>query len=617
MNKSQLIQLSINRMKTMAAYMLTSAVAVSLFCHPSHAETKSDESCAVVNNDDFTFRNLVEIVRNKNCRAKSIDDVVPLLPERMRSKLTLFFRSQSLQGPHRDDFLHPRAILSSVKSVSQFDRLRPALMVSFNGHPSQPGYNRLEAVDLNPFSISEDVFTYYEIEFPTDEEAKKLTWNEAQLRIKVSEANPKTCQQCHGNPARPIFQAYPLWEGAFGSKHVDGMSDYEKKGLRQFVDFHSTKQDSRYRHLNPSRFQSSRMQTTDFNLRLPRLTDPIDFDSSEPAIQLNTDLANYNGLRVTRLMNAMPFYQQFKFAIAGALQDCDNFVEFFTQDAYIKLRQNTGLENKLSSKIFEERTKRVFEFFQKQGPDQFGDFWSVLRLSPGQKLSDKGVSEAMRRHKAYWHNDPVLFALWVDTIAKQGKDRAATDAVKLRFIFEGMGIDLSNWWTDLKQPTYRSNSGFGLPWWEALENLDPVLKKLRSEIEPGHQNNGHAAEASEKRYCAELAGLSRRALQRVQISTTDSSSLQNDSEIRPFDESYPSVFETTCRKCHVDHAVGPAIPFDNRLAFESWLKAGNNAKSLKWRTLEAHETKKMPPTRDLNLHERQQIEKYLKSLTGN
>ena len=180
-----------------------------------------------------------------------------------------------------------------------------------------------------------------------------------------------------------------------------------------------------------------------------------------------------------------------------------------------------------------------------------------------------------------------------------------------------MGADMRNWWTDLSQPTYRSNSGFGQPWLKALEDLDPTLKQLRAdsgieEAQYSQNNNYENVEILEKKYCEKLSGMSRSAIQNAQISNVHEPE-QNYQTENTLSSNYPTVFETTCRKCHVDNAVGPAIPFDNKLAFEEWLKTDTHAKSLKWRTLEAPETKRMPPTRSLTDQERGQIERYLRS----
>ncbi len=84
----------------------------------------------------------------------------------------------------------------------------------------------------------------------------------------------------------------------------------------------------------------------------------------------------------------------------------------------------------------------------------------------------------------------------------------------------------------------------------ALEAIDPSLRQVK---ENNSLNN-------KKSYCDNLAGLSRNLLQDFEFSTASLASQAFDTEPQN-PNSLPKVFETTCRKCHVDLMVGPAIPF--------------------------------------------------------
>lgn len=84
-------------------FMLTLSIsALAAPCRPSE-------------NQPFALLELTSLIRNPECKVKSIDDVLGVIPEHMKSRFSLFYRSQSLQGPHNKDFIYPRAILSSVQ----------------------------------------------------------------------------------------------------------------------------------------------------------------------------------------------------------------------------------------------------------------------------------------------------------------------------------------------------------------------------------------------------------------------------------------------------------------------------------------------------------------------
>ena len=540
--------------------------------------------CRASSDKSFTLHELAAIIRNKTCQIKSIDDVLSILPDRMRSKMALFYRSQSLQGPHKIDYLHPRAILSSVPEFPDLN-LPPAMMLSFNGHPSQSGYDRLEILDLKPSTQSTAIFNYHEIEFPDASQTDRLSWEEAQSSIKISKANPQQCVQCHGQPsARPVFQSYPTWEGAFGSRHTSTDSN-EMNELQRFVDFQSQNPHSRYRHLN-----LARISPTDGYHPSPGINDPLHFGSAAQTIRINTDLANYNGMRVANIIRSLPFYGAFRFAIIGAMNRCEPSYDFFPKTVLEGLKSNIESINEFAAVTQSDRQARLFSQLLST-PHSFGSLGSF-----GEQHAN--LRSKIEYHRRYWNNDPVLFALSVDTISKQGPDRFVPETATLRLIFEGQGVTMSNWWSDLRQPTYRSNSGFGINWSEFLLANETSLKK-----QPPYPNDKDRTE-----FCKDLADLSRRSLRDYRVTPVFKPNvLINSSE-------YPAVFQNTCAKCHIEQDIGPRIPFHDPDQFANWAKVNNRLNKIEHRVFSAPEGLSMPPTRTLTTPELTEIRTYLERL---
>jgi len=547
--------------------------------------------CPSFTNENFTLTELTKIIRTESCQVKTIDDVLGLLPERMRSRLALFYKSKSLQAPHKTDYINPRAILSSVQGTAP--NLAPAMMLSFNGEPSQRGYNRLEVLNLNPLARDGNVFNYHEIEFPEENTVGALSWTEAQTQIRISAANPAKCVQCHGTPARPVFQQYPNWEGAYGSRHTSGLTPEETAGLTSFINAHSNNNLSRYRHINPKRFET--VYLSEISGKIILLNDKITFTNAEQTKTMNTDLSNYNGIRIASLIKKQPFYEAFKYAIVGAFRLCGNPTSFFTQPVLEKLKNNIDLNGKFSSPEARINSEKAFlQIASNMLQSTFGSYESIV--GPKYDFS-ASPQERMTTQRQFWNNDEVLFGLAVDTLARQGYDRYIPEAAMLRLIFEGQGVDMSNWWSDLKRNTYRTNSGFGLNWDTMLRAQEPTTEWALPEY-PNREER--------VKICEKLAPLSRAAMANFAV---------KDSPIQPppglSNNGLPSIFQKTCAKCHVENDIGPRIPFDDAAKFTVWLKDPRRLKRIKYKLFEAPELESMPPTRHLSAEEKAQLDNFL------
>jgi|GEM_PF-2806690 len=147
----------------------------------------------------------------------ALDEVRRMRPKFM-SQHTVAYDSKSLHG---SSFENPRALVfgGDAKTV-----------LSFNGHPDQAGYERIEMMCFNDES---NTFDFRDVAFPAeaknDSMLKDIPESKRKLPFVISgrhgDGNRK-CTACHGSPARPNWHPYNLWPGICGT---DADSYFENK----------------------------------------------------------------------------------------------------------------------------------------------------------------------------------------------------------------------------------------------------------------------------------------------------------------------------------------------------------------------------------------------------
>lgn len=197
---------------------------------------------------------------------KSVEDVLRRLPAEYRTHFVLMERSRSLQEASPEA---PRALLFGE---------RAELVLSFNGHPGQRGYDSLETVELDPSRMT------YEIR------AVHFVGGKAM----VSGPNPEICLRCHRSLPRPNWEPYPHWPGALGQG--PNYSADERRRLEAFST--AAAAHPRYRYLDFTR--AKRRDTS-------------------PAFDLYALYTEQNLKRMARVLAAAPGYGS---SIFAALADC-------------------------------------------------------------------------------------------------------------------------------------------------------------------------------------------------------------------------------------------------------------------------------------------------------
>jgi mono/diheme cytochrome c family protein/cytochrome c553 len=571
--------------------MKKSLVVIALILGVTHLANASCE----ISERDLTFDKLVKALKSRDCEIKSIDDLIGKLPVSMRTNPVLMYRSQSLQDPHKTDFQNPRALLKSESPERQ-------IVVTFNGSPSQKNYRNLEVLEINKAvpAPSAEIFRYFDIEFAADSEAEVLSWEQAQAKIKVSNANPSKCVACHGQPARPIFAGYPLWPGAYGSFHLNKNQDEETQ-LKKFVN----SPQSRYRHLKITDFENGRQ-----NFGMSVLSGHFN-------LSLNATLANANGLRIARLARATRDYDAYRFALIGGALKCDGFLDFVPP--LLRTDLDRGVEALLSRSVAAKNPESIFQSILKEGPNQFGSagfgtlydpatlqpigFGSLIQGKPALRIEDILISAKK------WAPTPTLYRLFADTLAHQGRQRSTPVSLYLRYILESRGVPMSDWFMDLKRPGYRLMDGTGggeyIGW--ALLKDDPTLQYLKPKVDRalGTYESADIRDGYKIDLCKDLKALSVKALAGKREAPA------NVAREQVLNKNYPSVFKNTCVVCHVKEEIGPRIPFDDEQSLRDWLRDPVKAGVIRKRLFGPKE-QRMPPTRELTEPERAELEAFLR-----
>ena len=156
----------------------------------------------------FKFEDLVDLIKSKHLQ--TLEEVLPLLPEELRSHYTLMRESRSLQAASD---LDPRVIMYGRDAK---------LTCTFNGDSSQRGFDTLECFQFRDETSS---FDFRQIQFPTDENGL--------LQVEYSESNRSvdkkiSCTGCHMADPRPNWDSYSHWPGAYGENDDTPQDNFQK-----------------------------------------------------------------------------------------------------------------------------------------------------------------------------------------------------------------------------------------------------------------------------------------------------------------------------------------------------------------------------------------------------
>ncbi len=268
---------------------------------------------------------------------KTLPEFLRFLPTSLKASPVFIYQSASLQEA---SFEFPRAILSNPQGT---------LVLSFNGHSSQGGYERIEAFD---FSEDEAKFRFYEINFVNN-------------RAVLSNPNPSKCLTCHRADPRPNWESYDQWPGSFGSQD-DHLSDIEMPSFKSLLKTFPSHE--RYRSLRLSQFAPV--------LNSPRYTGRMPGD---PNITLTARLSKNNLKRVARIITESEDYAIYRYLILASLT-CTSEIEqsgalpekylpllsYYTSK---QIREAVAIQTSIGSGTSYESTLRFRSLFDSRGID--------------------------------------------------------------------------------------------------------------------------------------------------------------------------------------------------------------------------------------------------------
>ena len=436
----------------------------------------------------FDFAALRQLVEGNKLDA--IEQVLPLLPLSYRSRYTLLFDSRSLHG---SSFERPRVLLYGDDA---------SFIVSFNGEPSQAAFRGLETME---FDRERKVFNYREILFPAAPGQP----------VMISEANPPKCLKCHTSPARPIWDSFPSWPGAYGEKYRAQLTTAEAAGLAALL--RDWKTHPRYRHL-VGLDNYARPETFSPSVR----TRYENAEQESPNTELTVLLARQHFTAILAELRSNPAFARWQYALAAALDGGCGEVTHFIPAPLL---------------------------------GGFKESWSAFQARTDDANRRQGTFKTLRlqsRNGAYG-----------GATASGGQ---AEDLAAFRYVVEqGLGMSTRQWTMALEKDTY----DFAMPGearqelqrqlWAFLKEQEPALAELRSlrEVSGGGK------------YCARLERLSLQALAHANAAAT----LAAPATAPPRDARAVPVALNLCIGCHTQ-GVGPALPFDKPEALAVALRGG-------------------------------------------
>jgi hypothetical protein len=286
-----------------------------------------------------TYEDLVKTIRKNHVH--SISELLPLLPEDYRREFTLVMQSRSLQGATA---ANPRVIMSGTSGQ---------LVIAFNGSPEQTGYDKLELFQFRPATAS---FDFFEIQFP-EKNAQGEPLN-ALTEPKFSDANPARCLFCHTSDPRPNWESYPRWPGVFMGDDDKGNLESDLPRLSDYLKViaNDYPKHDRYKYLVDAYKSYSKQGGAEDN-SFPRTF-------TEHNINLTQRLGMMNFQRVTRLLKTDPYYQSYKYLLAGTVGCGDDNMSAFTPGGFPLLtarKDEFGERDFLS--VYEKRGLFIGDFY--------------------------------------------------------------------------------------------------------------------------------------------------------------------------------------------------------------------------------------------------------------
>jgi len=253
---------------------------VLFFTFPHHSEAVETHFGA----DEFSYEDLRHLILANHLQ--SIEAVLPRLPTNLRANYTLLYDSRSLQEASK---LSPRVIMFGTTAK---------LTCTFNGDPSQEGYDSLECFQ---FRDHERKFDFRQIQFPTPKNGlSTVQFSQSGQTVDHSSA----CTSCHRSDPRPNWDHYSFWPGAYGGQE-DKIS-FEQDDFLKFNNVRS--HHPRYKWLIQDASPFAPYRSVDGDVEITR----------RPNFRMSDLFGRLNALRGARLLfERLPEWENWAFVVSA------------------------------------------------------------------------------------------------------------------------------------------------------------------------------------------------------------------------------------------------------------------------------------------------------------
>ena len=484
----------------------------------------------------FDFQALQSLVQSRDLG--SIEQLLAALPDPQRGDYALVFASRSLQGA---TFLNPRVILFGPGA---------RFVITFNGDPGQRGFRVLETME---FDDSRSEFRLRELSFPEQPGGA--------AQVLISEVNPARCARCHGTPARPLWDSFPLWPGAYGERYGASLSARELSGLTAFLARQPTH--ARYRYLlgaghlaEPDTFRASAHGTYAGAPREP------------PNARLAIALARLQSRAIFVQLLARPAFASYQYALLGLADgDCGPLADFYPDAQW---REQRAAFARFGAQAAEANAQQE-------------------RLKQARATSSAGR-------------------------LRIAADPRASALLRLRFVAEtGLGTPTSEWTLALE----RGTDDLTVPPVSTQPLRDALLAQVVTQDPAVRALSFSATSADGDRFCTYLKRRSREALSVAKPGATTAENSASSAGVAGGVR--PAILQL-CIGCH-EGGVAPDVPFSHPSQLAQVLRTrpsehGTLLDEIRFRLSPQAGTQRMPLGVNLADAERRQLEDYFLALAA-
>jgi hypothetical protein len=495
----------------------------------------------------FDFESLQQLLHTQNIG--TVEQLIAALPATQRGNYALVFESRSLQGA---SFENPRAILFGPDA---------RFIVTFDGSPAQRGFRTVETME---FDAASSEFRLRELLFP--EQAG------GSARVEVSEVNPARCARCHGTPARPVWDTFPLWPGAYGERYRASLSAREHTGIKTFLAQQATH--PRYRQLlyaqrfaDTQTFRPSAVSQYSGAVREP------------PNAELTLALTRLQSQSITRQLQQQPAFEAYRYALLGlADESCGSLAEFYPEGLW---RAQRAAFARFATDTLAANSRQA-----------------QLKSARAASAGGSGASAAT----------------------------ATTALIQLRFVAESaLSVPTRDWTLALERGTY----DFTMPPLTGQPLRETLLAPI-SVNDAALQELSDSSTASDgNRYCSYLQRRSRTALAAADVGTAAALEANVASPAPAGQSAAGSASQSgppapaalqLCVACH-ESGVAPPVPFSNPTELTQQLRTrsrphGTLQDEIRFRLSAAAGAQRMPLGLNLSDGDRRSLESYFATLAS-